>query len=447
MDRVIRAFLETLRKTQIMPPEQMREYQRSLLVPLLRHAREHVSFYRDTRRLAPLFRADDSIDWDRWQEIPPLTRKDLQQQFERLTADGVPSNHGQILLTSTSGSTGEPVKILQTELSQRWTNTALRLRDFEWHRIDPTKRLAFLYPFTPEAFDITGVRRHSAWRPAFEYLNLAGERIDIADTRPAMQLVEAVVAVRPDYLQVQPTALQLMIACDQERTLPGLGLSGIITFGEYLSSDSKRDIEQYLGCKIMDYYASEECNYLAVTCARCGNYHVHAETALVEAVDDEGNHVAAGEMGRLLVTSFYNYAMPLIRYDHEDLVRPASADCEIRLPALHEIFGKKREPFMFPGNGMMRPTFPPDAAMNFLGARVFQVAQTGPDRCEFRIVPGSLSPAEMQFDEMTTLLRAMWWDGLQIDYRIVESIPRRTPRAKFQPFPQEFYDPSELSRN
>jgi len=48
------------------------------------------------------------------------------------------------------------------------------------------------------------------------------------------------------------------------------------------------------------------------------------------------------------------------------------------------------------------------------------------------------------FGEMTNLLRSLWWDGLQVDYRIVEDFPRRTPRAKFQMVKQEFFDPSHL---
>lgn len=70
---VMRRFLATLRRTQSMPPEQMRLYQRGLL-RLLRHAREHVA-YRDSGRLDPLFRHDGAIDWDRWAEVELPTAK------------------------------------------------------------------------------------------------------------------------------------------------------------------------------------------------------------------------------------------------------------------------------------------------------------------------------------------------------------------------------------
>jgi hypothetical protein len=107
---VIRGFVETLRKTQFMPPERMREYQRGLLERLLRHARTQVPFYRDSGRLDPLFRGDSTIDWDRWGKIPPLTRRELQDNAASLITEIIPFGHGRRYVIATSGSTGEPAR-------------------------------------------------------------------------------------------------------------------------------------------------------------------------------------------------------------------------------------------------------------------------------------------------------------------------------------------------
>src|SRR4051812_22891710 len=108
----IRQFAATLRQTQFMLPERMREYQRSLLERLIRHARKHVPFYRDSGRLDTLFRRDDSIDWERWREIPLLTRKQVQDAGTALYAEQVPPETGRTWTLTTSGSTGEPVSVL-----------------------------------------------------------------------------------------------------------------------------------------------------------------------------------------------------------------------------------------------------------------------------------------------------------------------------------------------
>lgn len=436
---VIRRFLATLRKTETLPPEALVAYQRGLLERLVRHARDHVPFYRDSGRLRPLFQADDSIDWQYWPQIEPVTRADIQNEHDRLQSEFLGPEHGRTWTLTTSGSTGEPVKVVHTELSGRLAWTAMLLRDFERHRIDPTRRTVKLLPIKPDELDITSTRKHDAWLPNLALLGMFGERFDLADTRPARELVEAVVALKPTYLQVQPTALELMIACDPRQALAQIGVEAVICHGEYLSRAARREVERHVGARLLDLYGSNECGNIAGTCPHCDRYHVNAESMLVEVIDEGGRACAAGDVGDILVTPLYNYAMPLIRYDHADEGRLAAVDgtCKIALPVLDEIFGKKREPFIFADDRAMRPTLPTDAIMAHLGARMFQVAQVAPDRCEFRIVPGSLSPADMQFDRMTELLREMWWNGLKVDYRIVDQIPRRSPRGKIQQYVRE----------
>jgi len=48
-----------------------------------------------------------------------------------------------------------------------------------------------------------------------------------------------------------------------------------------------------------------------------------------------------GETGRVIVTAFYNYAMPFIRYEVGDyaVVGPARAKCRIKLPTLSRVLG------------------------------------------------------------------------------------------------------------
>jgi phenylacetate-CoA ligase len=294
VEDVIRGFLRTLRKTQFVPPEQMVQYQRGLLERLVRHARAHVPFYRESGRLDPLFRRDDTIDWERWVKITPVTRKDLQS-YEALKSEHIPPDQGGTLLVATAGSTGEPVNVLASELARRWAWAALRLRDFEWHRIDTTKRLAFIYPFKHGYFDQTGQRRHANWNPLFGKLAPPGERVELPGTLPATQLIDAVDAVRPTYLQVQPTTLKLMVAHDHKRVLANLRLAAVFSYGEQFERESKDHVEAHLGCRVLDLFGTSECGYIAGSCPHCGGLHVHAEVALVETVAEDGSQAKPGE--------------------------------------------------------------------------------------------------------------------------------------------------------
>ncbi len=94
MTDAAQVYLELLLQTQFLPPEKLMAYQASLVEPLVRHAREHVPFYRDSGRLNPLFTTDDRIDWSRWEEIPVLTRVEAQKHIEALYSEVIPENCG-----------------------------------------------------------------------------------------------------------------------------------------------------------------------------------------------------------------------------------------------------------------------------------------------------------------------------------------------------------------
>ena len=64
MQELIDRYNLALAKTERMSHHDLRRYQEMLLVHLLQHARDNLSFYRS--RLDPLFRDNGDIDLSRW---------------------------------------------------------------------------------------------------------------------------------------------------------------------------------------------------------------------------------------------------------------------------------------------------------------------------------------------------------------------------------------------
>lgn len=112
----------------------MLQYQRHLIEQLVRHARVHVPFYRDTGRLEILFDNSDSVDWSRWRDVPIFSRHEAQTNRDALVAEHVPANMGAKILVSTTGSTGEPYIHLHTEL-QLAGESAVSERFNLWHAL------------------------------------------------------------------------------------------------------------------------------------------------------------------------------------------------------------------------------------------------------------------------------------------------------------------------
>ena len=131
--------------------------------------------------------------------------------------------------------------------------------------------------------------------------------------------------------------------------------------------------------RLIDQYSANEVGQIACQCPHCKDYHINSETVLVEILDQEGAPVAPGETGRVVLTSFYNYAMPFIRYEIGDNAQVAKSkpDCRITLPRLTRIMGRYRNNFTLRDGRIIFPHPPVKAAMPAMAA--FFISPTGTD--------------------------------------------------------------------
>ena len=121
-----------LAESQWWPQAQLDAWQRQHLQLLLNHARATSPFYRF--RLNRVFRSDGGIDWDRWHEIPILTRAQLWEHSIRSVEPPVPA-HGAFVDVQSSGSTGHPVTV-RSSAWLREMSLALNWRAHIWSGLD-----------------------------------------------------------------------------------------------------------------------------------------------------------------------------------------------------------------------------------------------------------------------------------------------------------------------
>ena len=139
MNALQKQIFEMLMESQFWLPDQMLAFQRSQLTQLLLHATENVQFYKT--RLDPVFKRNGDIDWDRWHEIPIVTRTDLRDRHDEMLAAALPAGHGPTKRYTTSGSSGVPVAV---EVTRLWghANRAAAHRFHKLQGIELTKSSA-----------------------------------------------------------------------------------------------------------------------------------------------------------------------------------------------------------------------------------------------------------------------------------------------------------------
>jgi phenylacetate-CoA ligase len=95
-------------------------------------------------------------------------------------------------------------------------------------------------------------------------------------------------------------------------------LREVRTFGELVEPRVREECLEIWGLNIVDIYSSQEVGYLALQCPDYIQYHVQSENVLVEVLDDANQPCEPGQIGRLVVTSLHNFALPLLRYEIGD---------------------------------------------------------------------------------------------------------------------------------
>src|SRR5512134_1013078 len=105
-----------LERSQWLAPDALQEMQFRQLDALLRHAYDSVPYYRERWRGA--YERGEALTPERFARLPLLARGDLQQNYQALASATPPPEHGSVTQTRSSGSTGMPVRVLKTGLSE-----------------------------------------------------------------------------------------------------------------------------------------------------------------------------------------------------------------------------------------------------------------------------------------------------------------------------------------
>ncbi len=425
------AVLYQMEQSQWLSDGQLQERQQGQLALLLRHAWDTSPGYRTRLESAgynPSLPHDDPSVQSIWSAIPVLTRSDLQNEHASLASRTVPPSHGAVFTMESSGSTGRPVQVLGTDLTRFfWQVTTLR--DHFWHRRDFSKSL---FAIRPDRGGRDGIVSRQGWGAPVDMLMSSGPMWLMHSSSAVEEQFERLCELRPDYLMTLPSNLRELSLLATRRGTRPVGRE-IRTFGESVSDELRELVRESFGVPLIDIYSATETGYLALQCPLGDCYHVNAETVLLEVLSDDGTRCQPGEIGRVVVTSLHNFALPLIRYEVGDYAEVGgSCPCGRGLPVLNRILGRVRGMAVAPDGARFWPSFPGEVWMHVAPIRQLQLVQTGKDS----IMVTYAMERELNSHEerlLTTALRTSLGYSYQLTCRRVESIPR-SPNGKFEDF-------------
>ncbi len=407
--------------TERWPIEKITEHQLRQIQQLITHAAKYVPLYRDRLTSVKELKLG-ALTMSDFTKLPVLTRSDLQSAGRDAMTVKLPAGHSPTHEVSTSGSTGLPITAITTRKTAMF-NRAMSYRAHRWQGRDPYGSYASMRPLSE---DERSERRSWSWLPN------SGPSIRIKLNQPLETVLRQLLDLDPHYLQTRPgVLLELVRLSEQQRGKP-VGLIDATTFGECLTEEMRGEIETAWDIKIYNNYSAMEIGLIASQCAEAGKLHVQSEHVLCEVVDDLGQPVEVGEVGKVVVTALQNYGGPLIRYAIGDYARMGTVcNCGRTLPVIEEIMGRYRSALVLP-NGERRFPTSINGITRLAPIKQFQVRQTAATELRLSLhMERALTAAEER------AIRQYFADRFEYDLNIrlnyVDEMIRR-PGDKYEEF-------------
>ena len=414
---VTMAILGQLLTTQYLSPETILRRQLRQLTELVSYTAQTVPYYR--KSLAAFARPKRPLSLEQWRSLPILSRRDIQEQGAAMVTRRPLKEHGKATDVQTSGSTGEAVTVKRNGVTGR-IFAALTLRDHLAHRRDFRGKVAYIRRLSGASVEAAKEGKPGQWVEGFP----SGPILFRDVHEPVEETLDWIIREEPDYLMTYPTYLHALIRRSVETGRKPRGLRQIVSFGEVVDPEVRKDCAAVWGVSLADVYSTQEVGLVAFQCPEHDHYLVQAEGIFVEVLDDDGAPCKPGEVGRVVVTPLHNFSMPLIRYEIGDFAE-VGEPCESGrgLPVLRRILGRSRNMLVTPSGERVWASLTGAGLEPIEPIRQFQLYQDRSDAIELRLVVTRELSAEEEAQAWRAIVKATGYD-FDVSIVYLDEIPR-----------------------
>ncbi|MDI6694114.1 MAG: AMP-binding protein [Anaerolineales bacterium] len=313
-----------------------REYQTRQLQALLQHANRTIRYYRELfNSLGLQSRSLEYFTPEDLPNLPLLEKETIRSNPDKFLNQEV--DRRRLLIDYTSGTTGTPLPVLRSTLTNRATSAAYEARIRRWAGVN--------YRMSRAMIGGRIVIPPTRAKPPFWRYNLAERQLYLSafHISPAntSNYVAALNFFRPKYLVGYASAHYFLARNAEEQGLQLYRPQAILTSSDKLTPEMRQLLQRVYGCQVFDGYSGVENCCLASECEH-HRMHLSPDVGIVELVDSDGRPTPPGEMGEIVATGLLNFDQPLIRYRTGDyaILSPEPCPCGRQMPVLEELVGR-----------------------------------------------------------------------------------------------------------
>jgi len=421
--RKFRNIFEEFDRIQWLSEREIKEYQLERLKSLIAYSYEYVPYYRrvmKTRHLHP----DDIKTLNDLIKIPILTREDVRlHQSELLSTKYIKHflRHGH-----TSGTTGSPldfyynIKVCVVHHVADW-------RQKYWAGLKYGDPFASLQGRVIVPLEQKGP---PFWRKNYINNQLFLSTFHLKEENLPYYF-EKISDDGLSAIEGYPSNLYILSLYLNKHKIK-FPLKAVLTSSETLFDYQRESIEKAFDCKVFDFYGMAERVVFATECSYHTGHHLNMDYGITEFLDDNNEPAQPERMGRIVVTGLYNYAMPFIRYQTNDVcaLKRGKCPCGRAFPLMESVATKQESIITLPDGRLISPsvlTHPFKPMHNIVES---QIIQKKLDELNIKIVRRDTYSKKDETKLLSAFHKRL---GNQINIIIdyVDSIPR-TKTGKFK---------------
>src|SRR5690554_318417 len=251
---------------------------------------------------------------EKWEDLPVLTKKDLQQPLEQRLSKGYSIK--SVFVNKTSGSSGNPFTFARDKYAHALTWASI-IHRFGVHEIDfNTSLQARFYGMSKDfkGYYLTRLKDFLSNRYRFSILDFSDEGLE--------KILDEFKKRNFNYINGYTTCIMQVAKFlhRKELTLKQVcpTLMVCVTTSEMLLPEDKEYLIKHLGIPVINEYGSAELGVIALENSSY-EWRLNNEELFVEILDDNNNPVPDGILGNIVITSLFNLAHPFIRYKVGDI--------------------------------------------------------------------------------------------------------------------------------
>lgn len=434
-------FSRVLQKTQWFSRQEIERLQNMNLRIMLNHAYETVPYYRRIfreRNLSPV----DIKSVEDLVKLPVLTKAEIRKNFGDLLSRNFLRRD---LTLGMSGGSGDQIKFYSTKEDLSWV-VAAEYRAYGWAGYELGDRCFMLWGSPADM----AKRSSILWRFSGALKRIMVMNTYVMSDEVLARLSYLLNKFNPEIVRGYASSVYMVAKYVLENGSGKVRPRAVITSAETLFDYMRKTIEEAFGCQVFDFYGSREIGSLAAECEEHSGYHITAENVALEFVR-EGEHVATGEAGVILVTNLRNFGMPFIRYDIGDVGRTFNevCGCGRGLPLMSSIEGRVSQ-FMAVYDKRLGRVIPVSTAgpglfsiaLMHMPLDRYQIIQENLHKIVIKVVKGK-GYSQKHTDFLLEHVRKYLGNGIAVEVEFVDSIPplpsgkRSAFISKINPFKQE----------